>query len=164
MKKIPLISLSLLLALATTGLAEVAQLAPDFALQNAGKHATLKSLRGQPVVLIVARSAADGTFRKQAKLLKELYQQFASRGTVFIAAFLEERGTIPSDVPFVVANNAAKIAADYRTEGKFGLYVIGTDGNTDLQTSRITPAGRIYDVIQNSYTAQAEKRKLKLPQ
>jgi hypothetical protein len=163
MKKTLLLFLSLL-ALANIGLAAVAQLAPDFSWQGAGKRTTLKSLRGQPVVLIVARSAADGTFRKQAKKLKELYQQFASRGTIFVAAFLEERGTIPSDVPFVIANNAEKIAADYRTEGRFGLYVIGTDGNVDLQTSRITPAGRIYDVIRNSYTAQEKQRIFKLPQ
>ena len=163
MKKTLLLFLSLL-TLANTGLAAVAQLAPDFSLQGAGKRSTLKSLRGQPVVLIVAPSAADRTFRRQAKVLKELYQQFASRNTLFVAAFLGERGTIPSDVPFVIATNAAKIAADYRVEGRFGLFVIGTDGNVDLQTSRITPAGRIYDVIRNSYAAQEKQRNLKLPQ
>lgn len=161
MKKTLLILLPLL-AIAHISLAVVAQLAPDFSWQGAGKRTSLKSLRGQPVVLIVAKSAADGTFRKQAKKLKELYQQFASRNTIFVAAFLEERGTIPSDVPFVVANNAEKVAADYQADGKFALYVIGKDGNIDLQTSRITPAGRIYDVIRNSYTAQAEERSKKL--
>lgn len=148
------------MALASLGFAEVARLAPDFSLQSGGgKRATLKGLRGQPVVLMVAKSANDHLFRKQAKRLKEMYQQFASRNVVFVAAFQEEGGRIPSDVPFVIAGNAAKIAADYQVEGPFCLIVIGKDGNVDLQTSRLVPASRIYDVVRNSYTAQAEQRK-----
>lgn len=148
------------LALASFGFAGVVRLAPDFSWQGTGgRRATLKSLRGQPVVLMVAKSANERAFRKQVKRLREMYQQFAGKNVVFIAALQEEGGRIPSDVPFVTANNAAKIAADYQAAGDFNLIIIGRDGNVDLQTSRGVPATRIYDVIRNSYVAQAEQRK-----
>ncbi len=137
--------------------AAVVRLAPDFAYQGV-KHSTLKSLRGQPVVLIVARSAKDGKFRKQAKRLKEIYQDFASRNVIFVAAFQKDEGTIPSDVPFLIADNAAKITADYQVQGNFAVIVIGTDGNVDMQTSQLVPATRIRDVVINSYPAQAAER------
>lgn len=140
--------------------AAVVRLAPDFSWPGAGsKHPTLRSLRGQPVVLLVARSAKDGTFRKQAKRLKEIYQDFASRNVVFIAAFEQETGgVIPSDVPFVIADNGAKVAADYQVQGDFALIVIGPDGNVDMQTSNLAPATRIRDVVINSYTSQSAER------
>jgi hypothetical protein len=140
--------------------AAVVRLAPDFTYQGA-KHATLRSLRGQPVVLIVAPSAKDGNFRKQAKRLKEIYQDFASRSVIFVAAFQKNEGTIPSDVPFVIADNAAKISADYQVQGNFAIIVIGTDGNVDMQTSKLVPATRLRDVVINSYPAQAVQRSAK---
>jgi hypothetical protein len=149
----------LIAALAMFGVvqAAVVRLAPDFTYQGS-KHSTLKSLRGQPVVLIVARSAKDGTFRKQAKRLKEIYQDFASRNVIFVAAFQKDEGTIPSDVPFLIADNAAKITADYQVQGNFAVIVIGTDGNVDMQTSLLVPATRIRDVVINSYPEQAAER------
>jgi len=141
--------------------AAVVRPAPDFAWQGVGKATSLRSLRGQPVVLIVARSARDRTFRKQAKRLKELYQDFSAKNVVFVAAFKEEGGTIPSDVPFVVANNGAQVAANYQVDGDFGLVVIGPDGNMDLMTTKLSPATRIRDAVINSYTAQSVEREKK---
>ena len=154
--------LILTLAVMSAGFAEVVRLAPDFSWQAAGsKRATLKSLRGQPVVLIVAKSAREHAFRKQAARLKEIYQEFASRNVVFVAALEEEGGVVPSDVPFVIASNGAKIAADYQVEGPFGVIVIGIDGNVDMQTAKLVPASRIRDVIINSYAIQTEERQKK---
>lgn len=154
--------LILTLAVMSAGFAEVVRLAPDFSWQGVGsKHSTLRSLRGQPVVLIIAKSARERAFRKQAARLKELYQEFASRNVVFVAAFEGEGGTIPSDVPFVIADNGAKIAADYQVEGNFGVIVIGVDGNVDMQTAKLVPATRIRDVVINSFAIQSEERKTK---
>jgi len=61
----------------------------------------------------------------------------------------------------VIADNAAKIAADYQVEGNFGVVVIGVDGNVDMQTAKLIPATRIRDVIINSYAVQTEERKSK---
>src|ERR1700721_1695585 len=103
--------LILTLLVVSAGFAEVVRLAPDFSWEGVGsKHASLRSLKGQPVVLIVAKSAKEKIFRKQASRLKELYQEFASRNVIFVAAFEEEGGAVPSDVPFVIASNGAKIA------------------------------------------------------
>jgi len=162
MKKILVL---MIVAVAMLGIARAAvvRLAPEFTWLAAGnKHATLKSLRGQPVVLVVANSVRNGTFRKQAKRLKELYQDFASRNVVFFAAFeKDEQGVIPSDVPFVVADNGAKIASDYQVQGGFALIVIGPDGNVDMQSSKLAPATRIRDVVINSYPAQTVERPAK---
>jgi hypothetical protein len=155
----------LTLAMLGTGFAAVVRLAPDFSWQGQGagsKRTTLRSLRGQPVVLLIAKSAKDHTFRKQARRLKEIYQEFAGRNVVFVAALLDASGIMPSDVPIVVANDGAKIAADYGAQGSFGVVVIGTDGNVDMQTSKLVPASRIKDVIINSYPAQAQERKKNL--
>jgi hypothetical protein len=52
--------------------ANVVRWAPDFAwLKSGNNRATLKSLRGQPVVLVVAPSPRYGKFRKQAKELQK---------------------------------------------------------------------------------------------
>ena len=154
--------LILTLALAGAGVAEVIRLAPDFSWEGvSSKHATLRSLKGQPVVLIIAKSAKEKIFRKQASRLKEIYQEFASRNVIFVAAFEEEGGTVPSDVPFVIASNGAKIAADYQVEDKFAVIVIGIDGNVDMQTSKLIPASRIRDVVINSYPIQNQERQVK---
>lgn len=156
-----LLAFLLALAMPFVAAADVVRPAPDFSWQGPGKHNTLKSLRGQPVVLIVAKSARDGAFRKQAKRLKDLYQEFAGRNVVFVAAFEEEGGVIPTDVPFVIANDGAKISADYQVSKHFGVIVIGVDGNQDLVTSKIVPASRIKDVIVNSYPVQSSERSKK---
>ena len=80
---------------------------------------------------------------------------------VFVAALEEEGGVVPSDVPFVIASNGAKIAADYQVDGKFAVVVIGTDGNVDMQTSKLIPATRIRDVVINSYAIQTQERQAK---
>ena len=159
MRKMPALIFTTLIMLGVLH-AAVVRLAPEFTWQGAGnKHVALKALRGQSVVLIVANSVRNGTFRKQAGRLKELYQDFANRKVVFFAAFeKDEPGVIPSDVPFVVADNGPKIAADYQVQGNFALIVIGPDGNVDMQSSQLVPATRIRDVVINSYAAQAAER------
>ncbi|HWB60439.1 MAG TPA: DUF4174 domain-containing protein [Chthoniobacteraceae bacterium] len=159
MKK-ALASLVAILCVAAIAHAAVVRLAPEFGWTGAGnKHVTLKSLRGQPVVLIVADSVRNRTFRKQAGRLKELYQDFANRKVVFFAAFGKDaQGVIPSDVPFVTVDNGAKVAADYGVQGDFALIVIGPDGNVDMQSSKLAPATRIRDVIINSFPTQSAER------
>ena len=52
--------------------ANVVRWAPDFGwLKSGGNRASLKSLRGQPVVLVVAPSPRYGKFRKQVKELQK---------------------------------------------------------------------------------------------
>ncbi|MFM8718258.1 MAG: hypothetical protein ACKOFH_01815, partial [Chthoniobacterales bacterium] len=55
--------------------ADVVRPAPDFAwLTSGAKSKSLKSLRGQPVVLVVAESPRQRIFRAQVGQLKKVYQ------------------------------------------------------------------------------------------
>jgi hypothetical protein len=140
--------------------ANVVDPAPNFAFRNAtGKAASLRSLRGQPVVLLIAPSAASSRFRRQVKQINRGYRFFASRKTVLVAAFTGEEGTVESNAPFVVLSGATDVAAGYGLPpGSYGLFVIGTDGNIDVRTSRVLSAQKIIDAIDNAYPIQAAQR------
>jgi hypothetical protein len=133
--------------------------APDFSFTGVGAKKSLRSLRGQPVVLLISRSPDTGAFKKQAKRLAPIYQEFASRGTVFVAAFSEKDGQIHSNIPFVVALNGPAVASAYGLTDDLRIAIIGKDGNLDLETDKVIPALRIREVIQNSYTVQQAARK-----
>ena len=154
--------LSTLLVLATaTAHAVVVRSAPNFTFPGPGNRAkTLASLRGQPVVLLIADSPDSRAFRKQLKKLRDLYSQFASRQAVFVAAFKDgSTAPVESNVPFAVANNGGAVAGAYAVQDDFALVIIGKDGNVDYQSAKPAPAERIRDVIQNSYAVQAPARK-----
>jgi peroxiredoxin len=153
--------LTFLLALATAGQANVVRSAPEFSWPGAGNSKrSLKSLRGQPVVLLFAYSPRTGAFRKQLKWLKPVYHELAAKGAVFIAAFRAgEEGAVKSDIPFIVANNGAGVASAYGVNGDFGLAIVGKDGNLDYITDKVRTGERIRDVIINNFQPQTEGRK-----
>jgi hypothetical protein len=160
MKKTILTTLALLLAaIAPVIAAGVVRQSPDFTWEAASRVQSLRAVRGQPVVLLLARSSREGGFRKQVKNLRKAYEQFASRGTVFAAAVLDGDADVRSDIPFVVVRNPQKLAADLGVDGDFALVIIGRDGNLDYITTKPAPGGRVRDVIQNSYAVQSETRK-----
>lgn len=148
-----LFALFLIVGIATAPAAGVVRLAPDFALSGASKK-SLKGFRGQPVVVLIANSPKNGDFKSQAKSFKTIFQEFASKQVVFIAAFTGETGLIKSDIPFVLADNGAAVASAYGVTDKFNIVIIGKDGNVDYQTKKVLPPERVRDVIQNSYAVQ----------
>ena len=149
-----------LLIIATIAEAAVVHLAPDFTFIGAGEKArALRSLRGQPVVLVIADSPKSGALKKQLKNLEEIYQQLASKGVVLIAAIGTGDGPIPSNIPVAVANNGAAVATSYGVNKGFQIAIIGRDGNLDYQTDRVLAAERVRDVIQNSFDVQTSARK-----
>ncbi len=133
--------------------------APDIGFTGIGGKKNLRSLRGQPVVLIVAQSPKTRAFRKQLGRIKTIYNEFASRGTVFVCAFNAEEGSVPSDIPFVLASNGPAVTQAYGMNDGFAIAIIGRDGNLDLLTEKVIPAFRIREVIQNSYEVQNDVRK-----
>ena len=139
--------------------AAVVRLAPEFGFPGPGKVQSLKSLRGQAVVLLIAKTPKSRAFKKQVKYLKEIYEQFASKQVVFIAALGDGAGPVESDIPFVVANNGAAVATAYGAADDFNLVIIGKDGNVDYQTNKVCPPERVRDVIQNSFVVQDGSRK-----
>ena len=151
----------ILLALATSGWTEVIRPAPNFTWPRSGSGAnSLNELRGQPVVLVIAPSPKSRAFRKQAKRLEFLYNQFAAQKVVFIAAFFRESSTrIPSDIPWVVVADGAQVAALYGVTKGFAIAVIGKDGNIDFQSTRVQPAKKVKDIVMNSFVMQKELRR-----
>jgi hypothetical protein len=137
--------------------AEVIRLSPDFTFPGIGKSQSLKGVRGQPVVLLIATSPKSGEFKTEVKILKGIYQQFANKQVLFVAAFTEETGPIKSDIPFLIANNGPAVASAFSVpeKNKFNIAIIGKDGNIDYQTSKVLRAERVRDVIQNSYAVQS---------
>ena len=59
---------------------------------------------------------------------QHIYQQFANKQVIFVAAFTGEVGPIKSDIPFVIASNPAAVASAYAAQDKFNIAIIGKDG------------------------------------
>jgi len=157
-----LISFIALLSLLSTGLlpAITVRLAPNIRwLDATGKLQSLDAFRGQPVVVIVARSPRDRLFRAQVGQLQKMYQRYAAHNVLFIAAFTDEQGRIKSNIPFVLAPDGPRTALDFQISGRFGIAFIGRDGNVDYVTDKVLPAQRIYDVIGASYVTQEKLRR-----
>jgi len=133
--------------------ANVVRPAPDFTIAG-GK--TARSLRGQPLVIIVAPGPESKEFRKQVSKLEKDYHRFAAQNAIFVAAFTTSNGEgLRSSIPFAVALNGAELAARYGVQGSFALLVVGKDGNLDLRTARISGAYAVRDAILNNYERQA---------
>jgi hypothetical protein len=161
MKKTLFCLITLALATGSTLLAEVVRPAPDFPLPTVGSNASLRgTLDGQPVVILFDDSPRAGAFKKQAKLLEQQYRFFAGRDTVFLAVFSDpEVDRVESDIPFVVVPNGGGVSNQYGVEpGKFGLAVIGPDGNIDLVTQEVVSGEWILAVIDNTYEVQEAAR------
>ena len=141
--------------------AGVVRPAPSFTFGGAGKN-SLGSLRGQPVVLVIARGAKTKALRSQLKRLADTYHDCASRGAIFVAALTDGGGTVPSDIPFVLAHNGSAVAAAYGMRGDFLIAVIGRDGNLDFITDKSVPGARVFEVIKNNFDVQ-EKSRRELP-
>jgi hypothetical protein len=139
--------------------ATLPRLAPDFSFGGATVR-SLRGLKGQAVVLVMADSPKTRAFRQQMRKLEGSYSEFASRQTVFIAAFRNGEGPAGTNVPFALAKNGAAVAQTYGLGNEdFSIAIIGKDGNLDYQTYKVLPGERVRDVIQNSYAVQIGNRK-----
>lgn len=155
-----IITIGLCLFLTTPLFADVVRPAPEFGWMGAdGKAHTSKSLRGKPVVLLVAPSARSRAFRKQVSRLEELYNLFAAREVIFVAALTGgDQGPVRSDIPFLISASGTQTAQAFGANDKFNLIILGKDGNIDLQTDDVQSAERVRDVITNSFEAQKASR------
>ncbi len=140
--------------------ARVVRPAPDFSwATSAGAAKSLKSLEGQPVVLLIAPSPRNRKFRKQLKELESDYQRLASKGLVCFAAFTEEGGAVGSNIPFVVVADGPRVGFLYEIPTGFATAIIGPDGNLDYLTDNVVDAQRVIDVMNNNASRQEYLRK-----
>lgn len=139
---------------------QVSNPAPVFAGGAAeGRSMTLASLKGKPVLLLIAPSPGDHSFRRQISELRGRYERLASRGLLCFAAFTQEGGVIPSNVPFLSVNNSASVASAYGVPGGFAVAVIGCDGNLDCLSLAPLPGQRILDLVNNNASVQEQLRR-----
>lgn len=150
---------TLILSLCATAQGMVVRPAPNFGLEGVEKNTSLRSFRGQTVVLLITRDTRVKEYRKMLMRLKGMFPQFATEKVVFVAAIENGPQDVRSDIPFVTAANPAQVAADYGVNGRFAIAVIGVDGNLDLITNRIIAAARVRDAIFNNYDSQQAARK-----
>jgi hypothetical protein len=156
----PFLALFLLLGLLAPAQANVVRPAPNITwLDASGKLKGLGAFKGQPVVVVVAPSPRDRLFRAQVGQLQKMYERYAAAKVVFVAAFTQESGLIRSNIPFAVAGDGPRTAFDYQIAGRFGIAIVGRDGNLDYVTDRVLPAQRIFDVIGNSFVPQTALRR-----
>lgn len=138
----------------------VISVAPAFSGGGAeGRTICLSSLKGKPVILLIAPSPKYRAFRKQISELRGLYERLAADGTICFAAFTSEGGVIPSNVPFLTVNNPAAVASSYDVTGQFAVVVIGRDGNLDCLSTKPLPGQRILDLINNNASVQEHLRR-----
>jgi hypothetical protein len=124
-----------------------------------GRTVTLSSLKGKPVLLLIAPSPKDRAFRRQISELRGRYERLAANGIICFAAFTSEGGVIPSNVPFLTVNNPAAVASSYDVMGRFSVVVIGRDGNLDCLSTKPLPGQRILDLINNNASVQEQLRR-----
>jgi hypothetical protein len=140
--------------------AEVVREAPAFTwTDSSGSAKPLKNLRGQPVVLVIAKSPREWAFRSQVGQLQKIYARFAAEKLLCVAAFSGEQDIIRSNIPFLTVPDGPGTADAYDVPTGFAIAVIGADGNLDCFSTRVLPAQRIYDIIVNSYTNQKQLRR-----
>lgn len=144
-------------ALAAT--AAVVRPAPGFTFRSVTGKSSLASLRGQPVVLVLARGSKTKELRTQMKSLQGVYHDCASRGAIFIAALADGGSTVPSDIPFVLTDNPGPVASAYGMGGDFLIAVIGRDGNLDFTSGKPVPGSKVLEVIKNNFDVQQKARR-----
>jgi hypothetical protein len=158
-----LLCLAAVAALCLPAQADVVRPAPNFTwLDDAGKPRELKSFhgpKGQPVVVVIAPSPRDWTFRAQVGQLQKAYQRFAAQKLVTFAAFTQEEGRIRSNIPFIVVPDGPRVAFLYEVSKGFALAIIGPDGNLDYLATKVVPAQRILDIMDANAQVQTGFRR-----
>jgi len=154
-------ALTALLAATPQALAEVVRPAPAIAFPaDGGKPRTLASIKGQPLILLLADSPSRGSFKAQLKELDGSFDRLAIRGTVVAAAFKGgDPGTVRTNVPLVLLPEGTTACTAFQLKGAFAIVLVGPDGNIDYQTGKVLNMNRILEVMQNSYEIQKAARR-----
>jgi uncharacterized protein YccT (UPF0319 family) len=149
-------ALAFLLLTCTVSMAGVVRPAPQIAFPSVdGNARTLKSFRGQPIIVLLADSPKRGDFRTQLKEMEKSFDRLAIRKTLVVAAFRkQDSGEITSNIPVLTLPDGPGACDAFQMKGKFAIAIVGPDGNLDYLTNNILNINRILEVMQNSYEIQ----------
>jgi hypothetical protein len=140
--------------------ADVVRPSPEFSWVDAsGTRQSSKTFLGRPVVILVADSPRQWTFRSQVGQLQLMYERLAAEKIVCVAAFSQAPGVVRSNIPFVLAADGPRLAYDLKTERGFSISILGKDGNIDYSGRKVLPVQRIYDILNNSFAVQNAMRR-----
>lgn len=87
-----------------------------------------------------------------------MYERLAAKGMVAFAAFTVEGGRIGSNIPFLIVDRPAEVAARYDIGQGFAIAVIGVDGNLDSLSTKPLPGQRVLDIFNNNAAVQESLR------
>ncbi len=136
--------------------ADVVRPAPQVAFPSVdGAKLSLKSFRGQPIIVLLADASSRSALRTQIKEIEKAFDRLAIRKTLVAVALKDDDGTgLHSNIPLTVLPEGASACDAFQLKGKFAIALIGPDGNLDYQTDKILNINRILEVMQNSYEVQ----------
>ena len=131
--------------------------APNFRVEGVANGARLREFsRAAGGAGDRAERAGEGISGAEVYRLKQIYAQLSNEKVIFVAAIENGPAVVKSNIPFMMAANPTQVAADYGVPGRFGIAVIGVDGNLDLITTRVIPAERVRDMVFNNFESQAQ--------
>lgn len=140
--------------------ANVVRPAPIFAWKNAeGTTTTLEKVRGHSAILVITPHVKNWAFRRQLYEIQGAYQSLAAAHVLAFVALTQSLERIPSNIPFVIIANSPQVASAYGASSKFGIAIIGRDGNLDYFSHKVLAGQRIVDIINNSFVAQQAFRR-----
>ena len=137
----------------------IVSLAPDVHWKKGNNIDHLVSLRGKPVLILFTDTPLNHAFRHQLRELQSHYERLAAHGLICAVAFIQEIGSVPSNIPFITLLNGESSARAYGISHNFGIALLGADGNLDCLSTHPLSGQRIEDLIDASYTTQEIMRK-----
>lgn len=155
-----LAALALISSLSAKEVSSVPNAAPGFVGGTSqGRSVSLSSLKGKPVVLLIAPSARDSRFNSQFRELRGRYERLAAQGVVFFASLVADESVIRSNIPFLLVKDPSSVAAAYDVGRGFAIAVIGRDGNLDCLSTKPLPGQRVLDLVNNNASVQEKMRR-----
>jgi hypothetical protein len=155
----PIKAAFLALLLPISLLADVVRPAPSFSWKNiGGTTSTLQKVRGRSTILIIAPNVEDHAFLSQLREIQGVYQFLGANRVLAFVAFTQSPGRVPSNVPYIIVSNGPQVAHLYGAADKFGIALIGRDGNLDDFSNKVVAGQRVLDIINNSFVVQQTLR------
>jgi len=151
---------AILVVLIPQSQARVVRPTPEFSwIDASGKLQSVRNLKGQPAVILIAPDPGNWTFRSQVGQLQRVYERLGTHGTLFFAAFTGTPDRVRSNIPFIQVGDGPRVGFLFEATEGFAIAIVGRDGNLDCLSNRVLTGQRVFDVIENSFAMQEALRR-----